>query len=41
LSQWPVENTTVETAQPLNMSESDVTTQEPQRQDPEQQHRTE
>ncbi|XP_039544497.1 kinesin-like protein KIF9 isoform X2 [Pimephales promelas] len=40
LSQWPVENTTVEAAQPLNMSESDVTTQEPQRQDPEQQHRT-
>ncbi|XP_056104394.1 kinesin-like protein KIF9 isoform X3 [Rhinichthys klamathensis goyatoka] len=40
LSQWPVENTTVEAAQPLNMSESDMTTQEPQRQDPEQQHRT-
>lgn len=40
-----MENTTVEAAQPLNMSESDMTTQEPQRQDPEQQpqqqHRTE
>ncbi|XDV18035.1 hypothetical protein PO909_023819 [Leuciscus waleckii] len=43
LSPWPVENTTEEAAQPLNMSESDMTTQEPQRQDPEQQqqHRTE
>ncbi|KAK7170235.1 hypothetical protein R3I94_000470 [Phoxinus phoxinus] len=41
LSQSPVENTTVEVTQPLSMSESDMTTQEPQRQDPEQpQHRT-
>lgn len=42
VSEWPEENTTVQAAQPLNMSESDMTTQEPQQQDPEeQQHRTE
>lgn len=41
VSERPVENT-VQAAQPLNMSESDMTTQEPQQQDPEeQQHRTE
>lgn len=41
MSQWPVENTTVQAVQPLNMTESDMITQEPQRQDPEeQQHRT-
>ncbi|XP_067294610.1 kinesin-like protein KIF9 isoform X2 [Pseudorasbora parva] len=38
VSQWPVENTTVQAVQPLNMSESDMTTQEPQQQDPEEQH---
>lgn len=32
-----MENTNVEAAQPLNTSESDMTAQEPQRQDPEQQ----
>ncbi|XP_051755216.1 kinesin-like protein KIF9 [Ctenopharyngodon idella] len=41
VSEWPEENTTVQAAQPQNMSESDMTTQEPQQQDPEeQQHRT-
>uniref|UniRef100_A0A673GTX4 Kinesin motor domain-containing protein n=1 Tax=Sinocyclocheilus rhinocerous TaxID=307959 RepID=A0A673GTX4_9TELE len=38
-SQPPVENTTVQAEQPLNLSESDMTTHEPQQQAPEQ-HRT-
>lgn len=38
VSEWPEENTTVQAAQPLNMSESDMTTQEPQQQVPEEQH---
>ncbi len=41
VSQPPVEDTTVQAEQPLNLSESDMTTHEPQQQAPEEQHRTE
>lgn len=41
VSQAPVENTTVQAEQPLNITESDMTTHEPQQQAPEEQHRTE
>ncbi|XP_042584007.1 kinesin-like protein KIF9 isoform X2 [Cyprinus carpio] len=40
VSQAPVENTTVQAEQPLNITESDMTTHEPQQQAPEEQHRT-
>uniref|UniRef100_A0A8C1VMK7 Kinesin family member 9 n=1 Tax=Cyprinus carpio TaxID=7962 RepID=A0A8C1VMK7_CYPCA len=40
MSQPPVENTTVQAEQPLNITESDMTTHEPQQQAPEEQHRT-
>lgn len=40
VSQPPVEDTTVQAEQPLNLSESDMTTHEPQQQAPEE-HRTE
>lgn len=40
VSQPPVEDTTVQAEQPLNLSESDMTTHEPQQQAPEEQHRT-
>lgn len=41
VSQPPVENTTVQAELPLNLSESDMTTHEPQQQAPEEQHRPE
>uniref|UniRef100_A0A8C2D1T0 Kinesin family member 9 n=1 Tax=Cyprinus carpio TaxID=7962 RepID=A0A8C2D1T0_CYPCA len=40
MSQPPVENTTVQAEQPLNITESDMTTHEPQQQALEEQHRT-
>lgn len=41
MSQRPVENATVQVEQPLNLSESDMTTHKPQQQAPEELHRTE
>lgn len=40
VSQPPVENTTVQAEQPINITESDMTTHEPQQQALEEQHRT-